>query len=80
MVILDQSPIWVVYLVTVVAALVAAEIGFRIGMWLQRRDPDSVSWPKTPIRSTSSASVGIALSGESPKRESMRDFVHLRTA
>lgn len=41
MVILDQSPIWVVYVVTVVVALVAAEIGFRIGMWLQRRDPAS---------------------------------------
>jgi hypothetical protein len=41
MVILDQSPIWVVYLVTVVVALVAAEIGFRLGIWLQRRDPSS---------------------------------------
>jgi hypothetical protein len=41
MIILDQYPIWVVYLVTVVLALVAAEIGFRIGIWLQRRDPSS---------------------------------------
>lgn len=47
MVILDQSPIWVVYLVTVVIALVAAEVGFRIGMWLQRRDPDSGKTPMT---------------------------------
>ena len=47
MVILDQSPILVVYLVTVVVALVAAEIGFRIGMWLQRRDPDSGTTPMT---------------------------------
>jgi hypothetical protein len=41
MIILDQSPIWVVYLVTVVMALVFAEIGFRLGLWLQRRDPSS---------------------------------------
>ena len=47
MVILDQSPIWVVYLVTVAIALVAAEVGFRIGMWLQRRDPDSGKTPMT---------------------------------
>jgi len=49
MVILDQSPIWVVYLVTVVVVLVAAEIGFRIGMWLQRRDPDSGTTPMTGV-------------------------------
>ena len=47
MVILDQSPIWVVYLVTVAIALVAAEIGFRIGMWLKRRDPDAGRTPLT---------------------------------
>ena len=47
MVILDQSPIWVVYLVTVAIALVAAEMGFRIGMWLQRRDPESGKTPLT---------------------------------
>ena len=41
MVLLDQSPLWAVYVVTVVMALVFAEIGFRLALWLQRRDPDS---------------------------------------
>jgi len=41
MILLDQSPLWVVYVVTVVLALVFAEIGFRLGLWLRRRDPDS---------------------------------------
>jgi len=49
MVILDKFPIWAVYVGTVVAVLVAAEIGFRIGMWLQRRDPDS---GKAPVAGT----------------------------
>ena len=39
--ILDQFPILWVYIGTVVLVMVAAEIGFRVGMWLQRRDPDS---------------------------------------
>ncbi len=46
MVILDMFPLWAVYVVTVALVLVAAEIGFRIGLWLQRRDPDT---GKTPI-------------------------------
>jgi hypothetical protein len=46
MVILDEFPIWAVYLGTVAVVLVAAEIGFRIGLWLQRRDPSS---PKTTM-------------------------------
>ena len=41
MILLDQSPLWAVYVVTVVLALVFAEIGFRLALWLQRRDPDS---------------------------------------
>jgi hypothetical protein len=41
MVLLDNFPIWAVYLGTVVLVLVAAEIGFRIGIWLQRRDPSA---------------------------------------
>jgi RsiW-degrading membrane proteinase PrsW (M82 family) len=41
MILLDQSPLWVVYLVTVVLTLLFAELGFRLGMWLQRRDPAS---------------------------------------
>ena len=47
MVILDQFPIWVVFLATVAVVLVAAEVGFRIGMWRQRRDPDSGKTPMT---------------------------------
>ena len=49
MVLLDQSPLWAVYVVTVVLALVFAEIGFRLALWLQRRDPDSGT---TPISGT----------------------------
>ena len=41
MIILDRFPIWAVYLGTVALVLVAAEIGFRIGIWLQHRDPSS---------------------------------------
>lgn len=41
MVILDMLPIWAVYVVTVILALVAAEIGFRIGMRRQRQDPSA---------------------------------------
>jgi hypothetical protein len=47
MAILDMFPLWAVYLGTVALVLVAAEIGFRIGMWLQRRDPDSGKTPMT---------------------------------
>jgi hypothetical protein len=47
MILLDKFPLWVVFLVTVVAVLLAAEIGFRIGMWLQRRDPSSGKTPMT---------------------------------
>jgi len=41
MVLLDMFPIWAVYLITIVLVLLAAEIGFRLGIWLQRRDPSS---------------------------------------
>ena len=41
MVTLDKFPIWAVYLGTVIFVLLTAEIGFRIGMWRQRRDPTS---------------------------------------
>jgi len=47
MVILDMFPLWAVYLGTVALVLAAAEIGFRIGMWLQRRDPASGKAPMT---------------------------------
>ena len=49
MVILDRFPIWAVYLGTVALVLVAAEIGFRIGIWLQRRDPESEKTPMTGV-------------------------------
>jgi hypothetical protein len=49
MVLFDLLPIWAVYLGTVAVALVAAEIGFRIGIWLQRRDPSSAGTPMTDI-------------------------------
>jgi hypothetical protein len=47
MVLLDNLPIWLVYLGTLAVVLVAAEIGFRIGIWLQRRDPSSAGTPMT---------------------------------
>jgi hypothetical protein len=47
MVILDNLPLWAVYVGTVALVLVAAEIGYRIGMWLRRRDPDSVGTAMT---------------------------------
>jgi hypothetical protein len=49
MIILDMFPLWAVYVVTVILVLVAAEIGFRLGLWLQRRDPDS---RKAPVSGT----------------------------
>jgi hypothetical protein len=49
MVILDALPIWAVFVVTVILVLIAAELGFRLGMWLQRRDPEA---GKTPISGT----------------------------
>jgi hypothetical protein len=41
MAILDQFSLLWVYIGTLVLVMVAAEIGFQIGKWLQRRDPDS---------------------------------------
>jgi len=46
MVILDMFPVWAVFLGTLALVLIAAEIGYRIGIWLQRRD---ASTGKTPI-------------------------------
>ena len=47
MVLLDNFPVWVVYLGTVAVVLVAAEIGFRIGIGLQRQDSSSEGTPIT---------------------------------
>jgi len=47
MILLDKFPIWAVYLGTVALVLVAAEIGYRIGIWIQRRDPTSERTPMT---------------------------------
>ena len=41
MAILDKFPLLWVYIGTVALVMVAAEIGFQAGNWLQRRDPDS---------------------------------------
>jgi hypothetical protein len=41
MAILDQYPIFWVYIGTVVLVMIAAEVGFQVGRWLQHRDPDS---------------------------------------
>ncbi|MCB0167482.1 MAG: DUF4239 domain-containing protein [Anaerolineae bacterium] len=38
MIIVDMFPLWAVYVITVVLVIVAAEIGFRVGIWLQSRD------------------------------------------
>jgi hypothetical protein len=48
MILLDIFPLWLVYLITVAAVLIAAEIGFRVGSWMQRRDPEK----KTPVTGT----------------------------
>jgi hypothetical protein len=37
MTLLDNFPIWAVYVGLVVVVLIAAEVGFRIGIWLQDR-------------------------------------------
>ena len=37
---LDSLPIWVIYVGLVVLALLAAEVGFRVGIWLQDRNDD----------------------------------------
>lgn len=37
----DNLPIWAVYIVTVAVVFLAAEAGFRIGIWRQQRDPAS---------------------------------------
>jgi hypothetical protein len=55
MVLLDNLPIWGVYIATVVLVLIVAEIGFRIGLWFQQRSKDS---GKAPL---SSAVVGSML-------------------
>ncbi len=39
---LDRIPIWVIYLFTVGLVLLVTEIGFRLGLRLQRRDPSSL--------------------------------------
>lgn len=49
MILLDNLPIWGVYITTIVLVLVAAEIGFRIGIWFQQRNPEP---GKAPIAST----------------------------
>ncbi len=47
MFILDMLPMWGVFLVTMALVLIAAEIGYRIGIWLQRRDASTGTTPIT---------------------------------
>jgi hypothetical protein len=47
MVLLDGFPLWAVYIITVVVVLVAAEIGFRLGLWLQSRRGEEGKTPMT---------------------------------
>lgn len=47
MVLLDTIPFWAVYLGTVVLQLLMAEIGFRIGIRIQRRDSSAEGQPIT---------------------------------
>jgi hypothetical protein len=49
MVLLDSIPLWAVYLGTVALILLVAEIGYRIGIWLQHRDSADGG---TPINNT----------------------------
>ena len=39
MIFLDEFPVWGVFVGMVVVVLIAAEIGFRIGIWIQDRNP-----------------------------------------
>jgi len=41
MAMLDQFPVLWVYIGTVILVMLATEVGFQLGMWLQRRDPES---------------------------------------
>jgi len=40
MVMFDRFPIWLIFLLTPGLTLLAAEIGFRLGLWHQRRQPE----------------------------------------
>ncbi|HBX69867.1 MAG TPA: hypothetical protein DEH25_10950 [Chloroflexi bacterium] len=37
----DQTPIWLLYLLTVGFALLAGELGFRLSQWIYQRRPDA---------------------------------------
>ena len=47
MILLDKFPLWAVYIGTVALVLLAAEIGFRIGIWFQGRDTSTKGSPLT---------------------------------
>lgn len=47
MVLLDTLPLWAVYLVTAAILLLMTELGFSIGLQLQRRDPSLKGQPIT---------------------------------
>lgn len=37
--ILDQFPLWVIFIGTILVVLLASEVGFRLGLWLQAKYP-----------------------------------------
>ena len=41
MIILDLFPIWAVYVGLVLVSLITAELGFRVGIWLQNRSDNA---------------------------------------
>ena len=49
MVLLEEAPIWLLFLITVILLLVVAEVGFRIGLWIQRRNPEPGGTPMTGV-------------------------------
>jgi hypothetical protein len=78
MVIVDALPLWAVYTLTVVLVLVAAEIGFRIGVAMKRRDP---TWGTSSMRGSvvggllglmaflMAFSIGIVINQQSTRRD-----------
>lgn len=47
MILLDNLPLWAVYIGTVIILLIAAEIGYQIGIRLKRRDSSAKGTPVT---------------------------------
>jgi hypothetical protein len=74
---LDDFPLWVVYIVTIVVVLVAAEVGFRLGVWRQQRDSSNKGAPMTGsvvggmlglMAFLMAFSIGIAINQQNERR------------